>query len=484
MPNLLRRILTFGTPAPAWEEVTAATLYKVLWSYYHSNDLYKNVQEGMFRLGVQSEDTLPLRNPAFRVVEFYVSKLWTRSGDIESPNEAILEPIGLVHKWSNWPNKKRLVARQFSALGDMFIKVGSKPDRVFFQIIDPAHVTDFSTDERGFLTYCRFDIPMTSVSNSGLTTSQLHTEVWTKDNVRVWMHHKTAADAVSKLGAPNTTMTTAEMGIDFIPIVHAKFRDVGNDRGQGAFTHALDKIDEANRMATRMHRQLFRYNSATWTLSANGADASGRPLPAPRLGSSAGGGLDDTLMIGDDRVFRLPGNSNLSALDAKIDFSASLSVLQDHMLELEKDLPELAYYSLRQMGEISGRAIQLLLSDAIDRVYEARASAEAAIIRANQMALTIGAALGIFGNLNGDYASGAFEHEFVEEDVISLSSVEIALAEKTEVEAKALKLTIGVSQEQVLRELGYSDEDAMQFAIEIAAQKETNQKALDAGQFA
>lgn len=479
--NPLRRLLTFGAPAPAWEEAPPKQLYDVLWSYYHSNDLYSNVQVGLRNAGVSAESMLPLRNPAFRVAEFYVSKLWTTKQEILAPMEQILEPIDRVWRWSNWTNKRRLAARQFAVLGDMFIKVVAREDRtrVYFQLIDPVNMTDFAVDERGFIVWCRMDVPITMQNGNG----GWHTEVWNKSEVRVWQHTKGAGESTDRLGAPMMQLSSGELGIDFVPIVHAKFRDVGNDRGQGAYTHALDKIDEANRMATRLHKLLYRYNSAMWVLSANGVDSSNRPLPPPALSNSAGKGVDDQLTIGDDRVFRVPGQATLAPLDNKVDFDASLKVLQDHMLELEKDLPELAYYQLRQMTDVSGRAIQLLLSDAIDRVLEARSAAEFAVIRANQMALTMGAAIGLF-KLEGSYDSGAFEHDFAPEDVIPLSAAEVATAEKTEAEAKAAKLGLGVSQTQVLKELGYTEEDIIQFEVDRQTEAAAATAQFDAGTFA
>lgn len=483
MANPLRRLLTFGAPAPAWEEVAADSFYKVLWSYYHANDLYANVQRGLDDLGLANNASLCLRNPAFRVVEFYVAKLWSGDG-IESENEAIVEPIKQVWRWSNWGAKKRLAARQFACLGDMFLKVAVRNDksRVYLQLLDPSLVTDFKTDERGFLTECRIDTPQTVVDNNGKSTSTTHTELWDKERYRLWVHTKDTGTPISRLGPVKDDRALSDFGIDFVPIVHARFRDVGNDRGQGCFTHALDKIDEANRMATRMHQLLFRYNSATWALEANGADASGRPLPAPTLGASAGGNVSaNTLAMGDDMVFRLPGNARLMALESKIDFGASLSILQDHMMEIEKDLPELAYYQLRQMTDISGRAIQLLLSDAIDRATEARENAEMALIRAQQMALTIGTNVGLFKNI-GTYEKGDFEHAFEVKDIIQLSKEEQAAAEKAEVDAKVSKLGLGIPESQLQKELGYSENDLIEWEVEKQAVDEARQAAFDAGQ--
>lgn len=146
---------------------------------------------------------------------------------------------------------------------------------------------------------------------------------------------------------------------------------------------------------------------------------------------------------------RLPGNSSLESLVPDLKYSEHLEILNAHMLELEQDLPELAYYRMRsQSRDLSGAAVRLLLSDAIDKVVEARGNAESGLVRANEMALTIGVKHGIFDKGIGSYENGDFEHSFAERDVITLSETEkrqIALMDDS----------LGVSKQTNLSKLGY-----------------------------
>jgi hypothetical protein len=50
-----------------------------------------------------------------------------------------------------------------------------------------------------------------------------------------------------------------------------------------------------------------------------------------------------------------------------INYEAALHVLQDHMIELEQDLPELVLYRMRDGRDLSGRAVRLMLAPAIKR---------------------------------------------------------------------------------------------------------------------
>lgn len=443
-----------------WMDADAAHLYTLLRAYYDQNGLYERTESALYDRGIWHEGMKGLRNPAYRAVEFYAAKLWPgvlpEALPIVTEHEDIVDPIEQVWGWSNWGAQKQVAARQFAMLGDLFIKVVQREDksRVYFQIIDPAFVTDFDTDERGYLTYCRIDVPRTNRDGDTITRVT-HTEVWTKDRYRRWEHERDATTELRQLGNPLDDLSLSTFGIDFIPIVHAKFRDVGNDRGAGCFTHALDKIDEANRSATRLHQMLFRHNDATWAVTT-GADAQGRPLPPVKVG------LGTQVTVGDSRFVSLPGGADLKSLVPAIQYDAALNVLNAHMDEIEKDLPELAYYKLREMGQISGVAVRSLLSDAIDKAIEARANAETALVRANQIALTLGTNAGLFQGL-GTFAAGDFEHSFERRDIIPLNATELAARDMQDAQTGVIKHELGVPIVQVLSELGYSAEQVAEF---------------------
>ena len=203
-------------------------------------------------------------------------------------------------------------------------------------------------------------------------------------------------------------------------------------------------------------------------------DATGRPLPPPRLGS----GGDDTLTVDDDTVIRLPGNSTLTSLVAQIDYGSALAILNAQLEELQKDLPELAYYELRNR-DVSGRAATILLGDAVDRALEARGNAETALARADAMALTIGQSAGLFGDLGGDYASGAFVHTFAERPLMASS-------EADEAELVQAWVQTGVPLRTALRRVGWDDTDIVTMdadrQIETLAQRSMSEAMIAAAE--
>lgn len=418
-----------------WDEADAKQRYALLRAYTENNGLYETSQRLTYADGTWQQAMRGLRTVAGRVVEFHAAHLWPgnlpAALPIETEHEAIIEPIEQVWTWSNWNAQKQVAARWIAMLGDLFIKVVQREDgsRVYFELIDPAYVSDFDTDERGYLTYIRVDIPRTE-RRGDKPVRMTHTEVWTKETFRTWVHDRPDGEELSKLGTPLQDVPISTFGIDFVPFVHAKFRDIGEARGQAAVWTAISKIDEGNLQATRLSQLLFRYNNVIWALGAGGMDRDGRPLPAPRLEGDAvtTGANGDTITLGETRLLRLPGNSKLESLIPAINYEAALSVLNAHMQELEHDLPELAYARITDVGaDLSGRALRVMLTPAIDRAIEARGNAEGALMRANQMALTIGAAAGLFSGI-GTYAAGDFDHAFTERPIVPIDESEEAAA--------------------------------------------------------
>lgn len=452
-----------------------AHLYRLLRSYYLSNGLYDALSQRLYDATPRqaSEPLKPLRNPTYRCVEYYVSHVW--SGDlpdalpIVADNKTIAPAIQDVWRWSNWGNRKQVAIRQLAMLGDLFVKVVQTVDRrqVYFQLIDAEHVVNpLVKDHRDYITFIRIDTPQIDENGRPWT----YTEVWDRESesLRIWRHDRGDLP-IKDLGPATEVQPFAAFGIDFVPIVHVKFRDVGEDRGMAAIVPAIDKIDEANRQATRLSQMVFRYGRAVWALSANSMDQSGRPIPAPRLTDSAGESTD-TLTLQDDTMLRLPGMSTLQSLVPQINYADALKVLQDMMRELQNDLPELAYYELRDLGTLSGRAVRLLLSAAIARALEVRGNAEDGLVRAQQMALTMMAGAGL--GVSGSFDQGDFEHSFAPRDVIAIDELEEAQGDLAQAQAGQAWVTAGMPFSEVLRRSagGYNEDDIERILTEKAAE--------------
>jgi hypothetical protein len=106
-----------------------------------------------------------------------------------------------------------------------------------------------------------------------------------------------------------------------------------------------------------------------------------------------------------------------------------LAVLQSQLDEIAADLPELAYYQLRDR-DLSGIAMETALGDALDRLLEARYNGESALIRVCQMCITLGQNLGLFSGV-GTYELGELDFSFAPRPALARSDMDgLTLAEK------------------------------------------------------
>jgi hypothetical protein len=448
----------------------SATL-DLLWAYYLSNGVYDELRLAGYFL---DDDALKgLRNPAGRVVKFYVDTIWPgRLPDalpLDTANDQIKEPIQDLWKWSNWQNRKQLLVRLTAVLGEIYIKVAQpldKPDRIYLQLIRPEYVADDNVtfDEQGNITYIRVDIPRSERKPNGDLDWYIHTEVWDKalGTARTWKQKKGITTAVSRLGTPDVEYNLKkEWDIDFIPFVRAVHADIGEDRGVGAYLLQLDKIDEANRLATNLHAKLFRHNSPTWALRSNMVDAAtGRPLPPPRVSTTTNADGDEVVDLSGEKFIRLPGNASLEPLIPNINYADALAILNAHMAELENDLPELRYFRLQEAPDLSGRAIRLMMKPAVASALEVRGNLEDALVRAQKMALTIGQNVGIWSDL-GNYDSGDLEHGFHERPVLDGGRIE-------EAETWQAETSAGLPLITVLKRSGWNDADIEDLTADFA----------------
>lgn len=463
-------------------------LIDMLETYYFGNDLYLKLAAAMREQGLWQPNMKGLRNPVHSAVEFYPMTLWPgplpAALPIESDNTKLAPAIAQIHSWSNWGTKKQLAARWFALTGDMFLKVEISTDkkRVYIKPVSGRNVTDFDTDERGFITWLRYECKKIERGADGEAKSYTHTEIWKKDAAsghliyELYKHDKGQGTRLDQLGVPTTIDVTKDLiEINFVPFVHAPFKDIDDKRGMPLVWPALSKIDEANQKVTRLAEMLFLWNKAYMFLSANAMDPSGRPLPAPGLNlQGTRKEASARLLFGDMEMYALPGNATLQFAVPNINWQAHIDALKGDLDEIERDLPEIAYYNVIKDSGLSGRALQLKMGPVIQRVLEARGNAETALVRAHEMALTLGQLAGIDGFKEvGTYDKGDFTHRIKDRDVIPMSEADQADLAKVYVD---MGVPLNVA---LVRYAKWTPEDA-NAALNDSATQLTNEQAVAA----
>jgi hypothetical protein len=482
-----QRVLNAQINAAATVLAPPQDLYALLKAYYYNNSLYDRMTTLLGSVGEATSEIKGLRNPAFRTVEFYVGHVWNGelTIDPESTTDTLITDMNTIWDWCNWKQRKSLAVRWCSLYGDLFIKVvrDDPGNHVGFQLINPETVSLIKRDVlHGDVTYIRIDTPIETEidAQTGFRTDlkvRMHTEEWDlkKDTFKLWEHDKNVTTVTGKLGTPiESARISEEFGIDFLPFVHVMFRDVGENRGVGAFTLQIDKIDEVNRMATRLNHILYRYNRVLYALKSNSMDKDGRPIPAPQIGNTntrRNQTDDGTVELGGDRFIRLPGMASLELLVPQIDYSSHLNTIKNQMDELAEDLPEMEYYKMRDNADISARAVWYKMSPALKRAAEFRMIMDAALVKADKMALIIAsktrAITNQYGSTTAPESHGemlrdpALTHVLNDRPLLELSEIDQAELERSKIEMIGAKKAAGVDTRTILEEMGYDNVEEM-----------------------
>lgn len=439
-------------------------LYDMLYRLYLNNGFYDNIATVLKEDGKWGEALRAFRNPTKRVIEFYASKLWPDTVDkclpLATDNPAIIPAIQQIWEWSNLNLTKQKFSRWYPLFGVGYIRAALSEDRkrVFHQFLDPRWVTDFERDERGFFQWIRIDIQHEILNGESEEKEIVWTsEYWDKEVYKRWDNHVAGrTPKISELGKP-TIEQPNQLG--FVPITYAPFQDIGEKRGQGAVTAALEKIEELDRSVTRLHQILFRYGKPIWAAEQDLSKSSdNRPRPT-RLTESG------TLDVGDDVIIALPAGVSLASLIPDIPYDAMMSSIADQTRELQQELPELKYYTLTEKGDISGVALRTMLSDAIDKIIEARGNANAALIRANEIALSLAQLAKIEGYSAADigtYEQGSFKHTIDSTDVIPLSPSEKSTMTKEMADSYKVMRDAGIPLRVAAKRAGFTEQEILE----------------------
>jgi hypothetical protein len=477
-------------------ELPPAALYAVLRLFDLSNGLYDDLSRANVAIGRATAQVRAIRNPVPAVCDAWAAKLWPEPLTLVTENAAIVAPIEQIYRWSNWRASRPKVARWTALYGESWIHVQADPllGRVWYEYLEPAYVTSFEEDARGYVQEVRVDIPKTVDADDAeyatTSTTRTHTEVWSAAD-QLYRRWETDGDAcgrkLSDLGTPAETESLSAFGIDFVPFVRIPFSDSGEARGIGAVQRALEAVSEADLSATNLHAMVYQDAEGAWVVTANGTDAAGRPIPPMQvaaaqptydaLGRQTGNGTgvqsDGSITVGKRSFWRLPGGYALQSVVPNIDFAGALAILQDHDTVLERLMPALAYARISEMsgGDLSGRAIRFKLTPFIDQVTGVRATALEKLEQADMMALTLGRVNGLpgFDGL-GSFDDGSFAHDFEPVDIIPLSDLEEAQAEAQRAQAYATWETAGLPMVENLIRAGYTKQEATRL-VRLATQQ-------------
>ncbi len=458
------------------------TEYATRWAYYENRRLYYVLKSAGVR-----EVAMPTEwNPVPATVAFY--KANTLGGtfgvavdEAVATREGLVSAVKQVWAWSNFEMMKLELTETAEVLGRVFVKVAERQDdgdtdlngrttAVYLQNLPPESVQWWSADERGFLTGIRIDTPRLKSIFSGEERRHTLVEEWCKDwgngegGVRYYETRPGRSGDDAPLGEPVREQSFADLGYDFIPIV---WTDTATYWWQ-----MVDQVDRYNALGLKVDR----LNRPTGVIHGRHSDSDGRPMPAPRIATEE---VESTYQEAAEGAFgwlRVPGNSQFDWAASPIDLATARAQMLDVRQGVEASLPEYRVATL-DATQVATETLQMLLSQAGQRVLELRGALERSLVRAQMMAISIAQAAGLEGfdaATVGSWAAGTIEHAFAARDVF-----ETPMA----IKATTLKelVAAGWPVKLAMRRAGFSEEDVDEYDT-MAAEESLRQRTTLAAQ--
>lgn len=463
-----RAYMTYGASSassavdPLKWDVTASRMARyAIYESYYSNTAYfdKTTLTAMQQLKPKVYKHIRgVYNPTNRFVTLYQSKIYGGALDlegiidgaipIEQADDALREAIIQIWRWSNWQQNKSVYVQTGAKFGDVLLKVVDDVfrQRVRLEVIDPRKIAVLETDDVGDVVYVYIEYERID-EQTGKTYT--YGEEITPEYFATFKGTEPFAYYQDATGNPVSEWAN-EYG--FVPMTLCQHSPTGLTWGQNGFHASLDKINEVNDQASILNDQVRKVVNPIWAVA--GAQKANLELDIER----------ETIP-----TVHLPAGATISPLTNAIDIGSASNNIKDLLAELERDLPELALYRLREQSAVTAPGVKAAYSDAIGRIQEARGQYDGALVKAQQMAVAIGGYRGYdgFGSYNIDsYLNGDLEHFVGNRPVVP--------DELSQLEKITVLQTLGGTKKLVLKQLGYSDDviDEIMAADEERARSE------------
>jgi hypothetical protein len=371
---------------------TRASQYAMLVAWYHNaafDDLGAMGRWQRYRSDYKLyRATRSIYNPVRRLVDFYAGQVYpgvlsedgSRLPDgvplaiplSEDTPLPLKDAIAQWWQWSNWQAGKSVFVRYGACTGDVLVEVVDDVARgkVTGNIVWPGRVVDLTLDAAGNVK--GYAIEYRARDDAG----------------RVFLYRKEVDTASFRTFKDDNPFGYDDQDAEsanpygFVPAVWCKHSDFGGDHG-GSVVRALGKLDELNSLAAHVHDQIHKKIAAPFVVWANGDVGSlfkrsraADDIPAPDQDSAL--------------YLKGPEGGSLSSLTGDLDLGDALPYMQQLLIEIEHDHPELSMYQqLRGMGQVTGPAAARLVGDVASLVYEAQANYDQASIKLFQMSVAI-----------------------------------------------------------------------------------------------
>lgn len=462
-----------------------ADIFATRWAYYRST-MFSRRDGADWTLYLKQRElykhTRLIYNPVPQIVDFYVDNIWQSANNDDYPalvtplaegtDESLIKVIALLDMWGNWASESQKIKRYCAGTGNVLVEGVDDMDRqkVTQKAIWPGYVKDPVLNDSG-------DLQSYTIEHSAWDPqARKHynfKKIVNKDETRYFRDDK-------PYKYPGAESDVVE-GYGFVFAVWLKHSDDGAVHGSPA-GDCYDRVDNINSLASHVDDFCHKGIESPKIIEAESLEA--------LVGCTKNS--DGTFTMADVRTewaailakASKDGSVSVHDLSGLLDLAAVSPELARQLERFEKDYPELQAHSLLQNNaQLSGAALERLMTPAQNRLDRAQAGYNNQLIKLRQMQVAVGGFRANGGGWDGtdkqralfkpfdldSYAAGKLD--FYLKPSVLVRSTE---TEEIEIEGKRLnnlatKQELGVPTPVLLKEAGYTDEEVTAFDLEDPA---------------
>lgn len=375
--------------------------------------------------------TRSIYNPVQRLVNITAAKCYggpldwneleTGAIPLMDADDRIKDGVRQLWKDSNWGQLKMRYARYGARYGDAVLYVADDRDkqRIRLEVLHPGVIREAEFNATGYVQSCVIEYLKDDPEKPGdwviyrlaIDKERFATYRIKNEKAELYGWH-------TDINGNPTPQWDNDYG--FVPLVISPASDIGQSWGAVTWHGGpIDQIDQLNDLASLTHDQIRKLVDALHYFEGVTSIKqlqSGTPTPAN----------DDPFLHQPEReelrVLIGPADSVPHILAANLDFTGSLKAMENIYADLERNLPELAFAKLREYQLHSNPAVRTALGDAEDRLTEFNGNLDHGLMRAMQIALTMGG-IGNYTNYEpfgpDDYERGRLDFRIKPRDVIA-----------------------------------------------------------------
>ena len=354
--------------------------------HFYSNTIYTSINSNAQKLKIDEKLYRHIRgiyNPVYRLAEGVVTSVYggrvdmheLRTGalPLEMDDDVLREAIIQIYRWSKMAFVLPVYARNAALYGDGFLMVVDDvgKEQVRIEPLDPRYILDMTTDAVGNIK----EIIIQYERKDEAGTDYIFTQTITKDEFATYKDGELFA-YTQELG--DTAQAQYPNPYGFVPVVKAPYKTLGYKFGVNAFNAQVGKINALNDMASLLGDNLR--NAVNVLFFAKGIMKNG-------LTTNQDEPNRDDVRV----VYSSNKDADLVPLMAQIDWAGVGQTIGGMLIELEQDLPILGLDRIRKGANLTEPGVRSASADMVKQVESVESSLDDGLVRASQMAVSIGA---------------------------------------------------------------------------------------------